>query len=543
MSITAVTAGPFDDQVPGTSGLRKKTAVFEQPHYLACYVQAVWDAIDGLSGKTIVLGGDGRYFSAQAAQIVMKMASAAGASRVIIGRDALLSTPAASHLIRSRQTDGGIILSASHNPGGPGGDFGVKFNASNGGPASEDITSRIELAAKAVTSYQIADAPDVDLSRLGDMPMGDTVIEVVDPVADYAALMERLFDFEAIAALFASGFRMRFDAMHAITGPYSKAVLEDRLGAATGTVVNAEPRPDFGGGHPDPNPVRAHALMEEMMGQDPPDFGAASDGDGDRNMVVGPGQYIAPSDSLALLAAHAMKIPAYRKGLKGVARSMPTSSAVDRVADALGIPAYATPTGWKYFGSLLDADRVTLCGEESAGTGSNHIREKDGLWAVLFWLNVLAVTRKSVNELVAEHWKHYGRNYYARHDYEDVESVLANDMVQALENKLDTLPGKTFAGLTVNAADVFAYTDPVNGFTAKGQGIRIQFDGGGRVVLRLSGTGTGGATIRVYLEQLQTDPDRLDQQTPDALMAIIDAAEQITEVRKRTGMSEPSVIS
>ncbi|MEM6381284.1 MAG: alpha-D-glucose phosphate-specific phosphoglucomutase [Pseudomonadota bacterium] len=543
MTVQTVFAGPFDGQIPGTSGLRKQTRVFEEPHYLACYVQAIWQGMGGLEGKTLILGGDGRYFNERASQIVLKMAAAAGAARVIVGQNALLSTPAASHLIRLRQTDGGIILSASHNPGGPDGDFGVKYNTPNGGPAPSDVTKRIEQAAAAVSSYRIFDAPDLDLSTTGEWTLGAMTVEIVDPVADYAALMESLFDFDAIAALFRSGFRMRFDAMHAVTGPYAKALLEQRLGAEAGTVINGSPSPDFGNGHPDPNPVWARTLMDEMLGPNPPDFGAASDGDGDRNMIVGPGQYVAPSDSLALLAAHATKVPAYREGLSGVARSMPTSAAVDRVAASLGIPCFETPTGWKFFGSLLDAGKATLCGEESAGTGSNHVREKDGVWAVLFWLNILAVARASVAELTAEHWNKFGRNYYSRHDYEGVDSESAHALMQALEAKLKDLPGQEVAGMTIAAADNFAYTDPVDGSTAIAQGVRILFEGEARVVFRLSGTGTQGATLRVYLERLETDPEKLAEDTQTALAAVIKAAELLAGINRHTGRSAPDVIS
>jgi len=543
MSVSTIAAGPFQGQKPGTSGLRKTTSVFEQPHYLACYVQAIWQGIGGLPGKTLVLGGDGRYFNARASQIVLKMAAAAGAARVIVGQNALLSTPAASNLIRLRTTDGGIVLSASHNPGGPDGDFGVKYNTPNGGPAPEEVTSRIEEAAATVSEYHILDAPDLDLSAIGEQTLGDMFVEIVDPVGDYVALMERLFDFDAIKALFQSGFRMRFDAMHAVTGPYAKAILEERLGAAPGTVINGEPKPDFGGGHPDPNPVWAKELMDEMMGPEAPDFGAASDGDGDRNMIMGPGQYVAPSDSLALLAAQATRAPAYAKGLAGVARSMPTSAAVDRVAEALGIACYETPTGWKFFGSLLDAGRVTICGEESAGTGSNHVREKDGLWAVLLWLNILADSRASVGDLMADHRSRFGRNYYSRHDYEGVDSDAARGLMEALEEKLPQLPGAEVDGLTVDWADNFAYTDPTDGTRATGQGIRISFEGGSRVVFRLSGTGTQGATLRVYLERLETDPERLTEEPQSALAKVIAAADALAGITEHTGRSAPDVIS
>ncbi|EYD75732.1 Phosphoglucomutase [Rubellimicrobium mesophilum DSM 19309] len=475
--------------------------------------------------------------------MILRMAAANGAKRVIVGRGALLSTPAASNLIRQRGTDGGLILSASHNPGGEDADFGLKYNTPNGGPAPENVTDRIFEATRGIAEYRILVGQDVDLSKLGETRLGDMAVEVVDPVEDYAALMERLFDFDAIRALFAGGFRARFDAMHAVTGPYAKDILEGRLGAPEGTVVNAVPSPDFGGGHPDPNPIWAKELVDAMMAPDAPDFGAASDGDGDRNMILGKGVYVTPSDSLALLAAHAHRAPGYRGGLKGVARSMPTSGAVDRVAAAKGMACYETPTGWKFFGNLLDAGKVTLCGEESAGTGSDHVREKDGLWAVLLWLNILADTKQSVKALMEEHWRTYGRNYYSRHDYEDVETEKANALYDGLRAALPSLPGKSFAGLTVASADEFAYDDPVDGSRSERQGLRIGFEGGGRVVFRLSGTGTVGATLRVYLEALETDPSRLDRDPAEALAPIAQAADGIAGIRRHTGREGPDVVT
>lgn len=543
MTRHSVQTQPIDGQKPGTSGLRKKTRVFMGPHYLENYVQSIFDGIGGVEGKTLVVGGDGRFFNDRAIQVILRMAEANGAAACIVGQNGILSTPAASHLIRKRGTDGGLILSASHNPGGEDEDFGLKYNGPNGGPANEGVTDKIFARTKTIDQYHILDAQDVDLGTIGTSALGAMAVEIVDPVADYADLMEQLFDFDAIRALFASGFRMRFDAMHAVTGPYATAILEGKLGAAKGTVVNGTPLPDFGGGHPDPNPIWAKELMDAMFAEDAPDFGAASDGDGDRNMIVGRNQYVTPSDSLAVLAALAHLAPAYSEGLASVARSMPTSGAVDRVAAAKGIECFETPTGWKFFGNLLDAGRATLCGEESAGTGSDHVREKDGLWAVLLWLNILAVTRKSVKELMQDHWAEYGRNYYSRHDYEDVDASAAGTMMDGLRAQFSTLVGKTFGPLTVSSADEFAYDDPVDGSHSAGQGIRIGFSSGGRVVFRLSGTGTVGATVRVYLEDLETDPARMDRDAQEALAPIIAAAEEIAGIRAHTGRTAPNVIT
>ncbi|MEM7473314.1 MAG: alpha-D-glucose phosphate-specific phosphoglucomutase [Pseudomonadota bacterium] len=543
MPMHTVRTEPIEGQKPGTSGLRKKTAVFKRPRYLENYVQATFDGIGGVSGKTLVVGGDGRYFNDDAIQIILRIAAANGAKKCIVGQGGILSTPAVSNLIRRRKADGGLILSASHNPGGPEADFGLKYNGPNGGPATEAVTDKIFECTKSIESYRITASGGVDIDTLGARVHQGMEIEIVDPVEDYAAMMETLFDFDKIAALFAGGFTMRFDAMHAVTGPYAEAILEGRLGAKKGTVVNGTPSPDFAGGHPDPNPIWAKDLMDVMYGGDAPDFGAASDGDGDRNMIVGRKCYVTPSDSLALLTSQAHLAPAYASGLAGVARSMPTSCAVDRVAQSLGIACFETPTGWKFFGNLLDAGKVTLCGEESAGTGSDHVREKDGLWAVLLWLNILAETKKPVSELLSDLWATHGRCYYSRHDYEEVEAGKANAMIDALRAKLPSMPGTAAGGLTVEAADEFAYDDPVDGSRSDGQGIRIAFTNGARAVFRLSGTGTEGATIRLYIEQLETAPDRLQMQPQDALADVLSAALTLSDLTAMTGRDAPDVIT
>lgn len=543
MKIDIISTAPIDGQMPGTSGLRKKTRVFMEPNYLENFIQATFDAIGGGQGRRFVVGGDGRYFNKPAIQIILKMAAANGAVEVIVGQDGILSTPAASHLIRLNKTDGGFILSASHNPGGVDEDFGIKFNADNGGPAPEKLTAKIYEATTTITQFKIADTDDVDLGAVGTQRCGDMVVRVVDPVESYSALMETLFDFDAIRGLFAGGFTMQFDAMHAVTGPYATAILENTLGAVQGTVVNGIPLEDFGKGHPDPNPIWAKPLMDLMMSDASPDMGAASDGDGDRNMIVGRGAYVTPSDSLAILAANAHLAPAYAGGLAGIARSMPTSAASDRVAAKLGIEAHETPTGWKFFGNLLDAGKVTICGEESAGTGSDHVREKDGLWAVLLWLNILAVRKQSVAEVVTEHWTTFGRDYYSRYDYENVPTEQANQLMGDLRAKLGMLSGQRAGMLRVAHADEFSYNDPVDGSVSKNQGVRIVFEGGGRAVFRLSGTGTQGATLRLYLEQYSGLDGDTGQASQTALEKVREAAFAICAMQASIGRTEPDVIT
>jgi len=543
MTIKTVSTTPYTDQKPGTSGLRKKVPVFQQKNYAENFIQSIFDSLEGFEGQTLVVGGDGRFYNREVIQLAIKMAAANGFGRVLVGRGGILSTPAASNVIRKNKAFGGIVLSASHNPGGPTEDFGIKYNIGNGGPAPEKITDAIFARTKAIDSYRIADVPDVNLDLEGTHEIEGMTVTVIDPVADYAELMESLFDFKAIRALLAGGFRIVFDAMSAVTGPYAKEILENRLGAAKGSVLNFVPLPDFGGHHPDPNLVHARALYETMMADDAPDFGAASDGDGDRNLIIGRGIFVTPSDSLAMLAANAHLAPGYARGLAGIARSMPTSGAADRVAEKLGIGIYETPTGWKFFGNLLDAGLATICGEESAGTGSNHVREKDGLWAVLLWLNILAVRRESVIDIVRKHWATYGRNYYSRHDYEEVDSNAANGLIDNLRNQLAVLPGKSFGALKVETADDFAYHDPVDQSVSRNQGIRILFEGGSRVVFRLSGTGTSGATLRVYIERFEPDAARHDIDTQEALADLIAVADEIAGIKARTGRNEPSVIT
>jgi len=543
MKIRTVSTTPFDDQKPGTSGLRKRVTAFRRPHYLENFAQSIFDTISVPANATLVLGGDGRYYNREAIQIILKMAAANGFARVLVGQGGILSTPAASCIIRKYRTHGGIILSASHNPGGPDGDFGIKYNGINGGPATESVTEAIYATSKKISQYRIIDTVDVNLDRIGDYQIGDMDVSVIDPVATYAALMESLFDFAAIRSMLSGGFNIKFDAMHAVTGPYAREIMVNRLGAPTDSVMNAVPLPDFGNGHPDPNLTYAHELVEIVYGNNAPDFGAASDGDGDRNMILGKHFFVTPSDSLAILAANAHLVPGYRQGIAGIARSMPTSAAADRVAKALNIPCYETPTGWKFFGNLMDAGKVTLCGEESFGTGSDHVREKDGLWAVLFWLNILAVRKQSVEEVVREHWAKYGRNVYSRHDYEGIPTEAANGVMQNLRDFFMVLPGKQFGKYTIRTCDDFSYTDPVDGSLSKGQGLRILFSDGSRIVFRLSGTGTEGATLRIYLESYEPDVGKHQLDAQEALKELIGISLQLSELQKRTGQDKPTVIT
>jgi phosphoglucomutase len=543
MDVKMVSSSAFSDQRPGTSGLRKKVRIFQQPHYLENFVQCSLDQLEGLAGGTLVVGGDGRYYNREAIQVIARMAAAAGAKQLIIGRDGLLSTPAASHLIRKRQAIGGVILSASHNPGGPDGDFGIKVNVANGGPAPESFTEAVYAATQTIHEYRILDSADLDLSQAGIRNLGATQVEIVDPVEDYAALMQQLFDFDRIRDWLGNNHRLMFDAMHAITGPYAQRLLGEQLGAGTENILNATPLPDFGGGHPDPNLTYAHELVEALFAEQAPDFGAASDGDGDRNMILGRQFFVTPSDSLAILAANATLVPGYKDGLAGIARSMPTSAAADRVAQKLGIDCYETPTGWKFFGNLLDAGRITLCGEESFGTGSNHVREKDGLWAVLFWLNILAARNDSVASIVQGHWQEYGRNVYTRHDYEGVDTERANTVMQQVRDKLVSLPGANLGDYTVAQADDFAYTDPVDGSVSEHQGLRILFENGARIIYRLSGTGTSGATLRVYIEDLATDPATQQGDAQQLLKSLITIADEVAGINAHTGRDSPDVIT
>jgi phosphoglucomutase len=541
MSRITIPTSPFDGQRPGTSGLRKKVTVFQQPRYLENFVQSLFDVLPDAAGQTLAVGGDGRFYNRVAIQTILRMAAAKGYARVLVGQGGILSTPAVSAVIRRHGASGGIVLSASHNPGGPDGDFGIKYNVANGGPAPEKVTEAIYERTKVVREIRTMDTADISLDTLGSQHIGNTEVVVIDSVSDYAEVMRGLFDFAAIRKLFSGGFTLRYDAMCAVGGPYAKALLEGELGAPAGTVVNGTPLEDFGGLHPDPNPVNAEDLIAHLFAADAPDMGAASDGDADRNMIVGRKFVVSPSDSLAVIAARATLVPGYQAGIAGVARSMPTSTAVDRVAKALGIPCFETPTGWKFFGNLMDAGKVTLCGEESYGTGSNHVREKDGLWAVLFWLNLIAASGKSVEALVRELWAQHGRCVYSRHDYEGIPIEQADALMRDLRASLPTLGGTTIAGLPVAFADDFAYTDPVDGSVSHKQGVRIVLADGSRVVFRLSGTGTEGATLRVYLERHEPDSSRQDIPAREALQPLIALAEMVARIRHFTGMNQPTV--
>ena len=543
MKIVSKTTLPFSDQRPGTSGLRKRVSVFQQDGYLENFIQSICDTVPNLRGGVLVIGGDGRFYNDVAIQTIVSMAAANGVGKCIIGQGGLLSTPAVSHIIRKYKADGGIILSASHNPAGPDGDFGIKFNSANGGPANEIVTQSIFENSLSIQSYQRAENFDVDLNNCGLKRLGDMDVEIIDSVEDYAALMESLFDFEAIRAWFRSGNTMCFDAMHAITGPYAKSIFVDRLGQSESALMNAQPLPDFGGAHPDPNPIYAKALFDKMFAEDGPDFGAASDGDGDRNIILGRGIFVSPSDSVAVIAANAHLVPAYASGITGVACSMPTSCALDRVAEILGIEHFETPTGWKFFGNLLDSGQVTICGEESAGTSSNHVREKDGIWAVLIWLNILAVRGLSVKDIMIDHWQIYGRNYYARHDFEAVETEKANAVMEHVRAQLEVLVGQEFGTESVEFADSFTYHDPVDGSVSKNQGLRIIFQSGSRIVLRLSGTGTVGSTLRLYIERYVSDQDKLDIENNSALSQILTIALQITDIQHLSGRDKADLVT
>lgn len=543
MFIKTVSSNPFQDQRPGTSGLRKRVKVFQEKNYLENYIQAIFDSLSGVTGKTLVLGGDGRYFNEIAIQKIIKMALANGFGRIMVAKEGILSTPAASCVIRKYKAFGGIILSASHNPGGEEGDFGIKYNISNGGPAPESLTEAIYLRSKTISSYKIADISDIDLSVLGELRFGDLVVEVFDGINDYVDLMKTLFNFSDLRKLFASNFKMRYDAMNAVTGPYAHRIFEEELEAKEGTVINWKPLPDFGGKHPDPNLTYAKDLVDYMFSEDAADFGAASDGDGDRNMILGNHFYVNPSDSLAVICANYKAVKGYSSGILGIARSMPTSQAANKVADFLGIDCYETPTGWKFFGNLMDGNKVTICGEESFGTGSNHVREKDGLWAILFWLNIIANTKKSVSEIVKDHWIKFGRNYYSRHDYENIDTDVANALMDHIREQFSSLGGKEFGEYIVSTADDFNYIDSIDGSETSKQGIRIIFTNGSRIIYRLSGTGTKGSTLRIYIEKYESEISKQSQDTQVALSALIKIADDIGEIIKRTGMEQPTVIT
>jgi len=544
--VETISTQAYQGQRPGTSGLRKKTKVFMQQHYVENFVQSVFDTVRQNSGgdfadEMLVVGGDGRYYNRPAIQAIVRVAAANGFGRILVGRDGILSTPAMSAVIRRRGAMGGLVLSASHNPGGIEGDFGIKYNVRNGGPAPETATEEIYEHTLKIARYLTVKSADINLAREGAVKVLDAEVTVIDPLADYTALMEEIFDFDLLRALFSGGFRMIFDAMHGVTGPYAHHILERLLGAAEGTVFRGQPLEDFGGLHPDPNQVHAAELVRLMSRPDAPELGAACDGDGDRNMILGCGFYVSPGDSLAVIADQAHKcIPGYCAGLSGVARSMPTSTAIDRVARSLGIPCFETPTGWKFFGNLMDAGMCTLCGEESFGTGSDHVREKDGLWAVLCWLSILAADRTPPASVVREHWRQFGRSYYQRHDFEGLDSTAANGMIDDLRRKLPDLPGFSLAGSSVKAADDFSYADPVDGSISEHQGLRILLADKSRIVCRLSGTGTAGATLRIYLEGYRTESDLPIRQI---LEPLLQASMQLLNLEERTGRQQATVIT
>lgn len=545
MNIIDVATTPYSDQKPGTSGLRKKVSAFQQPHYLENFVQSIFNVATELKGNLLILGGDGRFFNRQAIQIILKIAAANGVKQVMVGENGILSTPAVSCLIRKYRAAGGIILSASHNPGGPEGDFGIKFNIANGGPAPTSFTDAVYETSKTLNTYRIAESDDLAIDRQYTSTMGEMQINIIDPVSDYADLMAHLFDFEKIKLLFTSGvFTMCFDAMHAVTGPYAKEIFENRLSANSDALINATPLEDFGGGHPDPNLAHAKELVARLnSGSFAPSFGAASDGDGDRNMILGQNFFVNPSDSLAIMAANAHLLPGYKLGIRGVARSLPTSQAVDKVAESLGVDCFETPTGWKYFGNLLDDKRITLCGEESFGSGSDHIREKDGIWAVLFWLNLIAIKQQSVEQITRDHWARFGRHYYTRHDYESIDSKNAEKLMDNLRTLAPHLAHISYGEYTVNFADDFSYNDPVDHSITEHQGIRILFTNGSRIIYRLSGTGTEGATLRVYIEQYEKNPENHNIDTQQMLSRLIDIANDLAEIKVLCQKDKPDVIT
>ena len=545
-SISTISLGvPFRDQKPGTSGLRKSTKFFQTQHYLESFIEAILRTLPGIQGGVLIVGGDGRYGNCEAIEVILRMAAAHRVKKVITTLDGILSTPAASNLIRSYGAVGGIILSASHNPGGIDGDFGVKINGPNGGPANESLTNQIYQCSTNLKEYKIINVKNnISLHTIGINYILDMEVEVIDGVKDYIDLMQNIFDFEQISDYIKEDFLIAFDALNAVTGPYAQKLLEEILGARKGTVLNGIPQKDFGGLHPDPNLTYANKLAALLLSSDSLySFGAACDGDGDRNMILGRKCFVNPSDSLAILSANYKSVPAYAKGLAGVARSMPTSSAVDLVAKAMDIPCYETPTGWKFFGNLLDAGKITICGEESFGTGSNHIREKDGLWAVLYWLQILSQKKISVAELMHEHWQIYGRNYYSRHDYENISSDVAISLYERVRSMLSSIKGENLGGRKIHLADDFMYNDPIDGSISSNQGVRIILEDGSRIILRLSGTGTQGSTLRIYLEQYVECNGNLNQDPQIALKDLIQGVENIAEITKRTGMHRPTVIT